>query len=75
MSNRSPATITTKEKSSMPMRSSLIQRQCACGSSAGMASGTSEVASIAHEFPIQTKLAVGKPGDIMSKKPIELPLR
>jgi hypothetical protein len=36
---------------------------------------TSEVPSIAHEFPIQTKLAVGKPGDIMSKKPIELPPR
>jgi hypothetical protein len=88
MSNRSTATIATKEKSSvMPMRSSLIQRQCACGNSAGMAGecsdcqkksllqcksidrdNTSEVASIAHEFPIQTKLTVGKPGDIYEQE-------
>jgi Domain of unknown function (DUF4157) len=87
MSNRSPATITTKEKSSMPMRSSLIQRQCACGNSAGMAGecsdcqkkslvqresinqdNTSEVPPIAHEFPIQTKLTVGKPGDIYEQE-------
>jgi hypothetical protein len=88
MSNRSPATITTKEKSSvMPMRSSLIQRQCACGNSAGMAGecsdcqnkslvqrksidqdNTSEEPPIAHEFPIQTKLTVGKPGDIYEQE-------
>jgi hypothetical protein len=43
MSNRSPATITTKEKSSViPMRSSLIQRKCACGNSAGMAGECSD---------------------------------
>jgi hypothetical protein len=82
MSNRSPATITTKEKSSViPMRSPLIQRKCACGNSAGMAGecsdcqkkslvqgksidqdNTSEVPSIAHEFP-QAKLTVGKPSE------------
>jgi hypothetical protein len=87
MSNRSPATITSKEKSSMPMRSSLIQRKCACENSAGMAGecrdcqkkslvqrkmidqdNTSEVPPIAHEFPIQTKLTVGKPGDIYEQE-------
>jgi Domain of unknown function (DUF4157) len=88
MSNRSTATITTKEKSSvMPMRSSLIQRKCACGNSAGMAGecrdcqnkslvqrksidqdNTSEIPPIAHEFPIQTKLTVGKPGDIYEQE-------
>jgi Domain of unknown function (DUF4157) len=88
MSNRSPATITTKEKSSViPMRSSLLQRKCACGNSAGMAGecsdcqnkslvqrksinqdNTSEVSPIAHEFPIQTKLTVGKPGDIYEQE-------
>jgi hypothetical protein len=88
MSNRSTATITTKEKSSaMPMRSSLIQRKCACGNSAGMAGecsdcqkkslvqrksidrdNTSEVSPIAHEFPIQTKLTVGAPGDIYEQE-------
>jgi hypothetical protein len=37
MSNRSSATITTKEKLSvMPMRSSLLQRKCACGNSSGL---------------------------------------
>jgi Domain of unknown function (DUF4157) len=88
MSNRSPATITTKEKSSvMPMRSSLIQRKCACGNSAGMAGECSdcqnkslvqrksidqdssfEVPPITHEFPIQTKLTVGTPGDIYEQE-------
>jgi hypothetical protein len=88
MSNRSTATIATKEKSSvMPMRSSLIQRQCACGNSAGMTGecsdcqnkslvqrksidrdNTSEVSPIAHEFPLQTKLTVGKPGDIYEQE-------
>jgi hypothetical protein len=88
MSNRSTSTIATKEKSSvMPMRSSLIQRQCACGNSAGMTGecsdcqnkslvqrksidrdNTSEVSPIAHEFPLQTKLTVGKPGDIYEQE-------
>jgi Domain of unknown function (DUF4157)/Putative peptidoglycan binding domain len=88
MNNRSPATITTKEKPSvMPMRSSLLQRKCACGNSAGMVgecsdcqkkslvqrqgidrANTSESPPIAHEFPIQTKLTVGKPGDIYEQE-------
>jgi Domain of unknown function (DUF4157) len=88
MSNRSPATATTKEKPSvMPMRSSLLQRKCACGNSAGMVGecsdcqkkslvqrqgidrdNTSESPPIAHEFPIQTKLTVGKPNDIYEQE-------
>jgi hypothetical protein len=89
MSNRSPATIAAREKSSViPMRSSLIQRKCACGNSAGMAgecsdcqkkllvqgqvsdrSNTSEISPIVHELlPIQTKLTVGKPGDIYEQE-------
>jgi Domain of unknown function (DUF4157) len=89
MSSRSTATTIKPEPkpSITPMRSSFLQRQCACGNYAELEgscpdcqknslvqkkttdhSNTSEIPLIAHEFPIQTKLTVGTPGDIYEQE-------
>jgi Domain of unknown function (DUF4157) len=51
-----------KAPSFMPLRTSLLQRKCACGGSAGM-TGACEGCGKKRMMGIQTKLAVSEPGD------------